>query len=408
MPAASGSRSRSIRMRSTTARTRSTATSCAGWVRRLSRPLPGQHADVQGRGARLPRRQLLPRARPGPALRPLGARPGDRHRREQRRGVSAVRRVLDRAPRGRARRSSTIYALLDSPRATGAYRFVLKPGVDDRARRRRHGCSSARTSRKLGLAPLTSMFFFGANQRPAREDYRPQVHDSDGLSIQASTTEWIWRPLVNPKRLLVTSFALTDPAGLRPDAARALRSAHYEDLEARYDLRPSAWVEPKGSWGPGRVELVQIPVPDETNDNIVAYWVPRRQPKPKQPLDVRVSRAVAEGPEMRPPIGRVRADASRPRLREVGGRQRRASRRLRGAGADADAGRGHGRRRALGRHERRDPGTTRRCATRSPAAGAWSCGSAASTAASRWSCAPTCTTSNEVVSETWSYILPPE
>jgi len=111
------------------------------------------------------------------------------------------------------------------------------------------------------------------------------VHDSDGLSMQSGTGEWIWRPLVNPKRLLVTSFAMTNPVGFGV-MQRDRDFAHYEDLEARYDLRPSVWVQPKGNWGTGRVELVQIPSPDETNDNIVAYWVPDSPPPPNAPLDL--------------------------------------------------------------------------------------------------------------------------
>ncbi|HXH81518.1 MAG TPA: glucan biosynthesis protein G [Candidatus Tectomicrobia bacterium] len=179
-------------------------------------------------------------------------------------------------------RQLTVYGLLDSPRAAGAYRFVLTPGVttvvdvDARLFLRRNVA-------KLGLAPLTSMFYFGANQRPPREDYRPRVHDSHGLSIQVNAKEWIWRPLVNPRRLLVTSFAMTNPRGFGL-MQRERDFDAYEDLEARYDLRPSAWVELKGPWGPGRVELVQIPVRDETNDNIVAYWVPDWQPRPKEAL----------------------------------------------------------------------------------------------------------------------------
>jgi periplasmic glucans biosynthesis protein len=198
----------------------------------------------------------------------------------------------------------TIYALLDSPRATGAYRFVLKPGVttvldvDAKLFLRRNVA-------KLAVAPLTSMFFFGANQRSARDDYRPRVHDSDGLSIQSSTNEWIWRPLVNPKRLLVTSFALNDPRGFGL-MQRERGFGQYQDLEARYDLRPSAWVEPKGSWGPGKIELVQIPVPDETNDNIVAYWVPDRPPKPKEVFAYGYRVLWQKDQESRPPMGWVR------------------------------------------------------------------------------------------------------
>jgi glucans biosynthesis protein len=198
----------------------------------------------------------------------------------------------------------TIYALLDSPRAAAAYRFVLTPGVttvldvDARLFLRKNVA-------KLGLAPLTSMFYFGTNQRSAREDYRPRVHDSEGLSIQATAKDWIWRPLVNPKRLLVTSFALTNPRGFGL-MQRERSFGDYEDLEARYDLRPSAWIELKGPWGPGRVELVQIPVPDETNDNIVAYWVPDFQPRVKEVLPYAYRVLWQKERETRPPVAWVR------------------------------------------------------------------------------------------------------
>jgi glucans biosynthesis protein len=178
----------------------------------------------------------------------------------------------------------TIYALLDSRRATGAYRFVLRPGTETLIDVKERLFLRASVSR-LGIAPLTTMYFFGENQPSKDDDYRPEVHDSDGLSIHSGTGEWIWRPLVNPKRLLVTSFALTNPVGFGL-MQRDRDFSHYEDLEARYDLRPSAWVQPKGDWGPGRVELVEIPSPDETNDNIVAYWVPESSPAPGAPLDL--------------------------------------------------------------------------------------------------------------------------
>jgi glucans biosynthesis protein len=157
---------------------------------------------------------------------------------------------------------------------------------------------------KVGIAPLTSMYFFGENQRAAAEDFRPEVHDSDGLSIQSSTGEWIWRPLVNPRRLLVTSFALTDPRGFGLLQRDRLVSS-YEDLESRYELRPSVWIEPVGRWGPGRVELVQIPTPDETNDNVVAYWVPQNPPKPGEPYALSYRLYWQKGEERRPPHGWV-------------------------------------------------------------------------------------------------------
>lgn len=177
-----------------------------------------------------------------------------------------------------------VYALLDSRRVTGAYQFTLKPGAETAVEVKTRIFLRENVT-KLGLAPLTSMFFFGDNQHPDKDDYRPEVHDSDGLSIESGTGEWIWRPLVNPKRLLVTSFAMSNPQGFGL-MQRDRGFSRYEDLEARYDLRPSAWVEPKSNWGQGRVELLQLPTPDETNDNINAYWVPDNPPPPGQPLNL--------------------------------------------------------------------------------------------------------------------------
>jgi glucans biosynthesis protein len=118
--------------------------------------------------------------------------------------------------------------------------------------------------------------------------------------MQLGTGEWIWRPLVNPKRLLVTSFGMTNPAGFGL-MQRDRDFPHYEDLEARYDLRPSGWVEPKGSWGSGRVELVQIPSADETNDNVVAYWVPDLPIALKQAYDFEYRVLWQKEPGTRPP-----------------------------------------------------------------------------------------------------------
>jgi periplasmic glucans biosynthesis protein len=196
-------------------------------------------------------------------------------------------------------RELRIFALLDSRRVTGAYRFTVRPGaetvVDVKARLylREHVT-------KLGLAPMTSMFYFGENQRPPQDDYRPEVHDSDGLLIHSGTGEWLWRPLLNPRRLLVTSFALVNPIGFGL-MQRDRDFEHYQDLEARYELRPSIWVEPRGNWGAGRVELVLIPSPDETNDNVVAYWVPDAPPALREPFDFEYRMRFQREPETRPP-----------------------------------------------------------------------------------------------------------
>jgi glucans biosynthesis protein len=184
-------------------------------------------------------------------------------------------------------KSMVIYALLDSPRATGAYRFTVHPGVstvtDVKARIFLRDAVG-----KLELAPLTGMFLFGPNQPSTIVNYRPALHDSEGLSVHTGDDQWSWRPLVDPKNLLISSFATTNPKGFGL-MQRSHDFKDYEDLDDRYDLRPSGWVDVKGHWGKGRVELVEIPTPDETNDNIVAYWVPDQPPKPGQPLDYEYS-----------------------------------------------------------------------------------------------------------------------
>ena len=89
--------------------------------------------------------------------------------------------------------------------------------------------------------------------------------------------EVLWRPLANPVDLQVSAFGDGNPRGFGL-MQRARAFADYQDLEAQYGRRPSLWVEPIGDWGAGAVNLVEIPTPNETNDNIVAFW------RPKEPL----------------------------------------------------------------------------------------------------------------------------
>lgn len=175
-----------------------------------------------------------------------------------------------------------IYALLDSPRATGAYRFTVIPGRDTTVDVESKVFLRDKVG-KLGLAPLTSMYLFGPNQPSPTLNYRPALHDSNGLSIHAGNGEWIWRPLNNPKHLSVSTYTVENPKGFGL-LQRGRNFKDYEDLDDRYDLRPSAWIEPKGDWGKGKVELVEIPTADETNDNIVAFWTPDTLPEAKKPL----------------------------------------------------------------------------------------------------------------------------
>ncbi len=173
---------------------------------------------------------------------------------------------------------TVIHALLDSPSATGAYRFAIRPG-DDTVMTVAATLFPRRRIDKLGIAPLTSMFLFGTNDRRGFDDFRPQVHDSDGLSLWTGTGEWLWRPLVNPAELQRSLFQDRDPRGFGLMQRERDFNA-YQDLEARYERRPSLWVEPIGSWGAGAVELVELPTPFEYHDNIVAAWTPATPAEP--------------------------------------------------------------------------------------------------------------------------------
>jgi glucans biosynthesis protein len=169
-----------------------------------------------------------------------------------------------------------VHALLDSASCAAAFRFTIRPGEDTI-----FDTESALYPRvdiaASGLAPLTSMFLFDVNDRPRVDDWRAAVHDSAGLKLRTGADERIWRPLTNPKTLQVSAFVDTSPRGFGL-MQRPLDFPGYQDLEAHYEKRPSAWVEPIGDWGPGIVQLVEIPSDREINDNIVSFW------RPKDPL----------------------------------------------------------------------------------------------------------------------------
>lgn len=165
-----------------------------------------------------------------------------------------------------------LFALLDSPSVAGAYWIEIAPGAPTSMRVDAR-LFARKDIGKLGIAPLTSMFHHGENSTRFVDDFRPEVHDSDGLQVLTGEGEWIWRPLGNPGLLRVTSMQDSSPAGFGL-LQRDRRFEHYQDLEAAYERRPGLWVTPEHDWGKGRVELVEIPTDSEVNDNIVAYWVP--------------------------------------------------------------------------------------------------------------------------------------
>ncbi|MEX6508002.1 glucan biosynthesis protein [Jiella sp. M17.18] len=168
-------------------------------------------------------------------------------------------------------RELVITCMMDSPRMTGAFRMDVGrdgPVVMDIQTRFYARAPIAR----VGLAPLTSMFWYSQTGKPEHTDWRPEVHDSDGLAIWTGAGERIWRPLNNPPQVMTSSFSDEDPKGFGL-LQRDRDFDHYQDDGVFYDKRPSVWVEPKGGWGRGAVQLVEIPTDDEIHDNIVAYWV---------------------------------------------------------------------------------------------------------------------------------------
>jgi glucans biosynthesis protein len=196
----------------------------------------------------------------------------------------------------------TLYAILDSRSCAGAYKIVLKPAATTLCEveavlffRNEEHVKAAYEAEKLtwnglktvGVAPLTSMFWFGENTEQKPDDYRGEVHDSDGLLMQL-TGETVWRPLNNPPRkdeIRHSVFGAKNPRGfglLQRD--RDFRS--YQELFNHYHKVPSIFIVPKGEWGEGQVRLVEIGTPNEYLDNVVAFWNPLTPPAPMTPFRI--------------------------------------------------------------------------------------------------------------------------
>ena len=174
---------------------------------------------------------------------------------------------------GAASDTVTVYALLDGESVTGAYKFEVRAGIETvidvsaTLFARREGA-------KFGLAPLASLFFSGENDRRIQADFRPELHDADGLMLHSGAGEWLWRPLRNPAQTQISAFSDTNIRGFGL-IQRDRDFSHFQDLDSAYELRPSYWIEPQGDWGEGHLELLERPAADAGKDNILAYWLPK-------------------------------------------------------------------------------------------------------------------------------------
>ena len=233
------------------------------WLRRL--PRNGGRPDLGL--ARLPRRILFPLARRCETVRNVLPRARDRHRLAERRGVPTLLDLL--AATGCGHRARVIiYAMLESPSVVGAYRFDcsyangVTMDVDMEVVARR-------PIERVGIAPLTSMYWYSETDKTKGLDWRPEIHDSDGLALWTGAGERIWRPLNAPPNVMTNSFFDENPKGFGL-LQRDRTFDHYEDDGVFYDKRPSVWIEPLNDWGRGAVQLVEIPTVDEIHDNIVS------------------------------------------------------------------------------------------------------------------------------------------
>jgi periplasmic glucans biosynthesis protein len=200
---------------------------------------------------------------------------------------------------------ATIYALLDSASVTGAYRFDLRPGAES-VMEVSVTLFPRRDNLKFGMAPLTSMFYADEQHTAVKttDEWRPELHDSDGLLMHTGTGEWIWRPLRAPRVKVMSTFPDNNIRGFGL-VQRDRQFDHYQDLELTYETRPTYFVEPHGDWGEGRIELLELATKDETADNIVTYWTPKTAPEASKPFiySYRI-RAVLDAADLSP-NGRV-------------------------------------------------------------------------------------------------------
>ncbi|MFD2257033.1 glucan biosynthesis protein [Luteolibacter algae] len=173
---------------------------------------------------------------------------------------------------------SQMFALLDGPSYTGAYSFTIYPG-DDTVVDVKAVLFTRKEVKRLGIAPMSSMYWFGENSRRRFDDFRPEVHDSDGLAIYKGSGERLWRPVSNDSGQLEFSFFQMEKCKGFGLLQRDRRFEAYEDGEAAYESRPSLWIEPTSDWGPGSVMLMEIPTHNELADNTVAMWQPAVTPK---------------------------------------------------------------------------------------------------------------------------------
>jgi glucans biosynthesis protein len=229
-------------------------------------------------------------------------------------------------------RELVLFALLDSVSCTGAYQFRIRPGettmadVDVVVFLRSPDLIKAvnpqqKPLKSFGMAPLTSMFWFGKSTERKFDDYRPEVHDSDGLLIKGTNGEVLWRPLNNASQMRHQAFSLSGLTGFGL-LQRERNYQNYQDLFNFYHQVPSVWIQPRGNWGEGEIHLLELSTHYEGLDNIVAFWNPKKQPEPMEPFRYGYSMYWTRETDMKLSENmvvntRIGADGPNPRWRQI-------------------------------------------------------------------------------------------
>jgi glucans biosynthesis protein len=197
-----------------------------------------------------------------------------------------------------------LLALMESPSVTGAYEFVFTPGAVETKMAVQSVLYFRKVPEKVGLAPITSMWMWGDGLDAPVGDGRPEVHDADGLLIQSENNDWTWRALC---RQIYPSVVRMELSGIHGFGLmqRDTQNAHFLDDEAKYDRRPSIWIQPHEGFGAGALELLELPAPHEGIDNIAVWWVPREQIQVQTPFRLKYDVTFTSGDRTVCPLGRA-------------------------------------------------------------------------------------------------------
>lgn len=172
-----------------------------------------------------------------------------------------------------ATNSLVVYALLDSDSLSGAFRLTFRGGEATI-------CDTECTLfprvaiENIGLGAMSATFLSGSLDRRRSDDVRPNLFDVAGLQMLNGHDEWLWRPIASRETLQVSGFQDENPRGFGC-LQRDRDFSKFLDDDHHWEMRPSLWIEPIGDWGPGSVNLVEIPSDSEVNQNVVVFWRPK-------------------------------------------------------------------------------------------------------------------------------------